>query len=39
LDFSTVNNLRYGLTYLKATDAWRPIFEIAGFQSLIQWED
>ena len=39
LDLSTVNNLRYGLGYFKATDAWRPIFEIAGFQSLIQWED
>ena len=39
LDFTSVNDLRYKLKSFKATDAWRPIFEMAGYQTLTPWSD
>ena len=39
LDTDSVSSGRYQLSGYKATDSWRSIFDMWGFQSLLPWDD
>jgi hypothetical protein len=39
LDDQSVEKWRYRIKGYIATDAWRPIFDMWWFQSLLSWED
>lgn len=39
IDTSTISDWRYKLDSYKATDAWKPIYDIGWFQSLLTWKD
>ena len=39
LDMDSVSNWTYQLSDYKATDSWRSVFDMWGFQSLLPWPD
>ncbi len=39
LDFDSLGESKYRLSWYKATDSWRPIFDMWWYQSLLSWKD